>query len=550
MYCRTGGPPDILKDASFLAWIDLPRTEEDFGPPTTLESRVWVSCPSCKDDRVVRLYSAHAVWMKRSNGLPWEYLCVGCANGDSMTATNEDVSSYLEGHPVHSVVGRVYVQCEECESTIDTSLRALKNAIRAARKDGEEHSVVCHICSSSGGHYVSLKECEDAGFYLREETVSRFGHVPKYRSDQVVCRCSMCHGVYELKYDSLLRQAWQRRKEGAAFTYYCQLCSMKQEHVRSKLAASKARQHESGFRSSLEVATEDLLQSLGIEFIPQHPLGFYLFDFFLPQSKVLIECQGDYWHSLPKNQNNDASKAGYVRNHCPGYQILYLRESEFFNPVLVRSKIARTADMEDEPFQVDFDLDWLMVSRIEPVKSDRSWKSAPREFLDSYHYARHGRSAKAYYGVHLDGKLIGLAKFSSVVRTEAATSMGFMASVVMELDRFCIHPNFHKRNLASWFLSRASRLAFDDFPSVLILLTFSDPEFGHSGSIYKSANWTPLGETSASYFYVGQDGSALHKKTLYERARKSGFVEREYADFNGFVRRVTPPKLKFVLGRV
>jgi very-short-patch-repair endonuclease len=33
-----------------------------------------------------------------------------------------------------------------------------------------------------------------------------------------------------------------------------------------------------------------------------------LYDFYLPEKNILIECDGDYWHSLPENVENDLFK--------------------------------------------------------------------------------------------------------------------------------------------------------------------------------------------------------------------------------------------------
>lgn len=548
-YCTTGGYPSVLRDPRIPPFIDSEKTVSDFGEPATLESRIWLACCSCDESRAVFVSSLQTVFLRHQNDPDWHPECTECANSDEYTASDSDLSVYTDGLPTHSNLKRCYIQCESCLSVIDTSTRALKNLVRAARLEGEEHSVVCHICSSSGESYVSLRECEEVGIYSRGLTVSRFGKVPQYRKDLLVAICPECKGDQEIKYDSLLRQAWLSRRENRGSLYICQPCSMKCDEVREKLAASRARQQVNGFRSSLEIATEDILITLGVNFVPQYKLGFFLFDFFLPDCRVLLECQGNYWHSLPKGQQNDASKAGYIANNFPDHHIVYLAETEFFNPELVRRKLALTAGIDDDPLQIDFKFSDLEFKPVLPIKGVRSWKSIPMDFLDSFHYARHGRAGKAFYGAYLGQVLVGLSKFTHPVRGEVVSSMGMAPGSVMELDRFCVHPNYRKKNLASWLLARSTRRLFDDFPSVLRIVSFADPEFGHSGTIYRSANWTLLGETAPSYFYLGADGSAVHKKTVYERARSSGIQERAYAELHGYILRPTAPKLKFVFDR-
>ena len=57
----------------------------------------------------------------------------------------------------------------------------------------------------------------------------------------------------------------------------------------------------------------------------------------------------------------------------------------------------------------------------------------------------------------------------------------------LELSRWCIGPTAGK-NAGSWFMARAVRLIRGAFPSVSLLVSYS--ELGkHTGALYKSCNW-------------------------------------------------------------
>lgn len=58
---------------------------------------------------------------------------------------------------------------------------------------------------------------------------------------------------------------------------------------------------------------------------------FYLFDFTLPSLKLIIEFDGDYWHSKPEAKERDAQKQKFVENL--GYTMIRVKEGEYIkNP--------------------------------------------------------------------------------------------------------------------------------------------------------------------------------------------------------------------------
>ena len=51
---------------------------------------------------------------------------------------------------------------------------------------------------------------------------------------------------------------------------------------------------------------------------PQCTIGPYSFDCLIPRDNkpgILIECQGDYWHSMERAIRCDAAKASYIANN-------------------------------------------------------------------------------------------------------------------------------------------------------------------------------------------------------------------------------------------
>lgn len=81
--------------------------------------------------------------------------------------------------------------------------------------------------------------------------------------------------------------------------------------------------------TSIELAIEQELKSMGIDYRPQHQIDRWSCDFYIPAAKLVIECDGNYWHSLPDVQRKDRKKDRWLTNN--GYKILHLSEDTITN---------------------------------------------------------------------------------------------------------------------------------------------------------------------------------------------------------------------------
>jgi GNAT superfamily N-acetyltransferase/very-short-patch-repair endonuclease len=316
-----------------------------------------------------------------------------------------------------------------------------------------------------------------------------------------------------------------------------------------KQAKARAAILLNGKDSILERTAQIVLDALHVPYERHFVIGYFEFDLFIPSHKLLIECQGEYWHSLRKDR--DAAKFTYIDTYFPEYRIMYLWERDFIDPRLIKQKFIRELMGEDSPLhQVNFSFDDIRIKQLDVHQCQpNSFYSAPEEFLQSFHYAGYGRSAKVVYGAFLDDILIGVCKFASPIRNEAATSMGFSQAHVLELDRFCLHPCYQKKNFASWLISRCTRMAFTNYSGVESIYGYADATFGHSGTIYRAANWRTVHTVRPDYYYVNQDGFVIHKKTLYDHAKRNGRSETEYAAEHGYLKVRGREKTKFAFAR-
>ena len=465
--------------------------------------------------------------------------------------------SYLDRYPVleliltgeslqtlkHKISGvdRVCAKCQVCSKITELDLISLTKIISKHTRKGTYTSYRCFVCSKVGKSGVSVDRLPDVVDV--QSTINKFGTLPKNaKTGSIVVRCEDCQKPSDIKLSSLLHQARRHKKAGRTCIYKCLSCGNKRPDVISRNLESRLRQLNPNSRSGLEVAVENRLKSMGISFSTQYPVGMYLWDFFLPEYGVLIDVDGEYWHSLPENIAKGKAKRTYASRYAPSLRQLTILEVNLLNPTNIDKLINEFTGIPSIIIQENFDFKDVVLRHIPLDKSGHM-------FFDSYHYARSGRPSKNIFIAKLGDDIIGVVKFNSVTRMESASALKLKTTEVFELDRFCIHPNYHKKNFASWLLSRCTNLFLKSKPSAKCLISFSDPSFGHTGTIYRASNWLEKGVTSPSYHYIDPAGNYINKKRVYDVASKLKLKEQAYASKHGLVRFREKPKSRFIYYR-
>lgn len=455
---------------------------------------------------------------------------------------------------------KIIISCKYCDNRKELKPRSLEFLLR------RNAHFCCRSCASTKSHErnldlknkisVSVKiKCSEPGYresQIQRQNTDEYVSAAKERS-----KLNWENGDYRDRQKTAKNDPEHRKiqsnksKEKWKDQLYVdkQKTSRQTPEFKNKMALLRSKQSMNGRDSSLEVMTHNILSSMNVKWEKQYVIGPWSFDVFVPSHNLLIECQGEYWYSLEGRQAKDRSKFTYTNEYFPQYNILYLYHRDFLNPDAVLQKLSN-ALFKTGFEQTDFNFKDLSTRPLYVQdKLTNSRYSASEEFLQSFHYAGYGRAAKKVYGAFLENKLVAVCKFAGVVRNEVASSMGLEYSKVLELDRFCIHPQFHKKNFASWFISRCSRFIFDEFPKITRLVSFADSTYGHSGVIYKAANWTEVGKVKPDYYYATPDGWIMKKKRLYGHARSLRKTELEYAEENNYVKVFGKEKTKFILNR-
>jgi very-short-patch-repair endonuclease len=79
-------------------------------------------------------------------------------------------------------------------------------------------------------------------------------------------------------------------------------------------------------QTSIELRMQKLLDELNIRYETQKPIGRYIVDIYIPGFNLIVECDGDYWHSLPERKKHDQKRNAWLRSQ--GYKIIRLWEHE------------------------------------------------------------------------------------------------------------------------------------------------------------------------------------------------------------------------------
>jgi len=85
-------------------------------------------------------------------------------------------------------------------------------------------------------------------------------------------------------------------------------------------------QMQKGYISSLEKIMMEILDSLNIEYIHNHPQIGYFIDFAIIDKKIAIECDGEYWHSLPGAKEHDEERQKILEDE--GWNFIRFEEKE------------------------------------------------------------------------------------------------------------------------------------------------------------------------------------------------------------------------------
>jgi len=78
--------------------------------------------------------------------------------------------------------------------------------------------------------------------------------------------------------------------------------------------------------TKIETKLYSELNRIGIEYIKQHRIGRYIVDAYIPSLNLVIEADGEFWHSVDRVVKKDIEENKYLKSE--GYNLLRLSEKQ------------------------------------------------------------------------------------------------------------------------------------------------------------------------------------------------------------------------------
>lgn len=282
-----------------------------------------------------------------------------------------------------------------------------------------------------------------------------------------------------------------------------------------------------------------ILQQSGITFYEEGnntKVGpFYIVDCIIPKQgqmkrDLIIEVQGEYWHSLSRVIVKDQQKKTYILNHTE-YDLLYLNELDFSSWLEVKSKLAA--------YGIELSTIKCCVHDLEVERTD---EQTAKMFYSIFHYTSSIRKGAKTFIAKLADTIIAAVSYTYPIRSQIASSRGLKLSEALEISRLARITNIECSNLISWLLGATIKLLPQ---SVKLLITYSDSTYGHSGGVYKACNFTNDGIVEPDYWYDSINGR-YHKRTIWGKAKQFGLTEAEYAEQHNLRKQYGGPKTRWV----
>jgi very-short-patch-repair endonuclease len=201
---------------------------------------------------------------------------------------------------------------------------------------------------------------------------------------------------------------------GKRITEWAEIAKLSRQHAGALLRSYGPEFLEKFKRceSDIEQLTRQILESLNLNFTAHAVVGGRKTDFLIEESKLIIECDGLYWHNdkIKDREYHKNKKEDYKR---AGYRSLFFRQDEIiFKSEIVKSIISQVCNLNVEP---------IFASQCEVVELDGE-KS--QDFFAANHLNGNGR-----------GKCFGLSYRGDIVSAIQLNNRG--KNSTYEISRFC-----------------------------------------------------------------------------------------------------------------
>jgi G:T-mismatch repair DNA endonuclease (very short patch repair protein) len=267
----------------------------------------------------------------------------------------------------------VYIECEYCGKTAYKTQTCYKRnkhhycsnecAVKA-RVDATKIIKVCEFCSKE----MRLNKSDPKRFCSYECQANwqrtRTGE-NNPRCTKVWVNCDWCKKLHFVQVADLKRKKFSFCSTACRRIWYSKVWSQNPEwkNISRKRAAKMLSDGKHrNTNTKPQIIVNEMLEEMGIAYVNEYNVKYYSVDNYLPDSNLIIEVMGDYWHCNPtttgrcndmqlKNLKRDVKKSNYILKYH-GIKILYLWENDLYNnielcKILTRKYIENAGIMKD-----------------------------------------------------------------------------------------------------------------------------------------------------------------------------------------------------------
>lgn len=153
------------------------------------------------------------------------------------------------------------------------------------------------------------------------------------------------------------------------------------------------------------------------------------------------------------------------------------------------------------------------------------------EIIKAHHYSGKATSNRFLsMGVFYNNRLLGAVQLGYGIRPKIKGTWGddVTGDNSREFDRMWLSDECPKFS-ESIVLSCLERYLIHAYPNIKYLITYADGSVGNTGTIYKAANYKPMGSIKAD-FYILASGERVHPVTMWHRhkTRAWAFLQEQY----------------------
>lgn len=159
-------------------------------------------------------------------------------------------------------------------------------------------------------------------------------------------------------------------------------------------------------------------------------------------------------------------------------------------------------------------------------------KNIAKEIVVDNHYSHKWSSCRYSLGLIFENEIVGVAIYGFPVGRQVVNSISALLKNddVLELTRLWLKDE-EPKNSESWFLSKTFKWLKEN-TDVKVLISYSDPMYGHRGIIYQATNWWYQGNETMlikSYMHKVLD-EVLHPRSCV--AKYGTIKEQELFDID------------------